>query len=89
MCRTYVSFFAGIFKQSLFKYCFYSLLGIAGWNTLLIVLGYCLASRWFVIEKYYKNYKFVFIALILLLLIIFLICKMYKKRKKTKTINGD
>jgi len=89
MFRTYISFFAGIFKQSLLRYSIYSILGIMVWNTILIALGYSLTSKWFVVEKYYRNYKFLFIGLIIVFLVTFFIYKLYKKIKRTKTINGD
>ena len=88
MFRTYVSFFAGLFKQSLLKYSLYSILGITIWNTFLILSGYYLASKWFVVEQYYNKYKIFFIFLIILL-IIFFVFKLHKNKKKTKTINGD
>jgi membrane protein DedA with SNARE-associated domain len=89
MCRTYVSFFAGIFKQSLFKYSLYSIIGITIWNVLLIFSGYFLASKWAAVENYYRNYKVIFFLLIIVFITSFFAYKMYKKRKRTKTINGD
>lgn len=86
MCRTYVSFFAGVFKQSLFKYFLYSIIGVVVWNTMLIVLGYYLTSNWLVVSKYYNDYKFFLIGGIIVFIVAFFV---YKKVKKTKTINGD
>ena len=88
MFRTYVSFFAGVFRQSLFKYFLYSIIGITIWNSLLISLGYYLSSNWIVVEKYYRNYKYIFILTVIFIVIIF-VYKMYKKMKNTKNINGD
>lgn len=88
MCRTYVSFFAGMFKQSLFKYSTYSILGITIWNSLLIAVGYYLADNFILVKKYYDNYKFCFIGIFITALLFF-VYNMYKRRKKTKTINGD
>ena len=89
MCRTYVSFFAGIFKQNLFKYSVYSLIGIMIWNVTLITLGYYLADKWGLVGSYYGKYKFLIVGVLVIGLITFFIYKMYKKGKKTKTINGD
>lgn len=89
MFRTYVSFFAGLFKQSLFKYSLYSIVGITVWNAILITLGYYLSYKWELVESYYEKYKILFLIIIITLLIIFLIYKVYKKIKNTKTINGD
>ena len=89
MCRTYVSFFAGMFKQDLFKYSLYSIIGIIIWNMVLISIGYYLSSNFGVVAKYYKNYKLVIFGLVFVLFVVFFVYKMYKKKKKTKTINGD
>lgn len=86
LCRTYISFFAGMFKQSLFKYSVYSIIGILVWNSVLISMGYYLADNWELVSKYLDKYK---IAFFLVLFIIFICFLVYKKKKKTKTINGD
>lgn len=89
MFRTYVSFFAGIFKQSLLKYSIYSIIGISIWNTILITLGYVLVSKWTIVVNYYNNYKFLFCGAVIISIIIFLLYKMYKKGKNNQNINGD
>lgn len=89
MCRTYVSFFAGLYKQSLFKYSFYSIIGITAWNSILIVLGYYLSDKWSVVESYYSKYSLFFLIIFICIILIFFAFKMYKKTKKTKNINGD
>lgn len=89
LCRTYISFFAGIFKQNLFKYSLYSIAGIAVWNTVLISLGYTLANKWEIIDGYYNKYKFILLFLFIIVACVFLFSKVYKKRKIDKNINGD
>lgn len=89
LCRTYISFFAGIFKQGLIKYSFFSLLGIFIWNTVLITLGFNLANRWQIIGEYYNKYKNFIIIIFGIILLMILFFKLYKKVKKDKTINGD
>ena len=89
LCRTYISFLAGMFKQSLFRFSIYSVLGIIVWNFILICFGYILTNNWIVIEKYYKSYKYILIFIFFVFLSYFIIHKMYKKRIKTKNINGD
>jgi len=89
LCRTYISFFAGLFKQNFFKYSFYSILGILIWNIVLIMLGYVLVNNWVLVGKYYNKYKFIVLLLILMILFFILFYKLHKKRKLTKTINGD
>ena len=78
-----------MFKQSLFRYSFYSILGIAIWNFALIGGGYLLASNWNVISENYKSYKYVIFLILLIIIFSFFAYKMYKKRIKTKNINGD
>lgn len=89
VCRTYISFLAGLYKQSLFNYSFFSIVGILGWNSLLIILGYVLADKWGLVSEFYSKYKLLFCILVILFILIFLIHKLYKKSKKRKTINGD
>lgn len=74
--RTYISFMAGITKQSCRSFLFASALGIMVWNTLLISLGYWLADSWTVIMSYYDKGKWV----IFLLAILFLGAFIFKKR---------
>ncbi len=88
LCRTYISFLAGIFKQSLFKYSIYSILGISVWNSILIVLGYFLMNNWQLVSFYYDKYKII-LLIILVMVMFFLLIKSIKKRKKVKDINGD
>lgn len=85
LCRTYISFLAGLYKQSLFNYSFYSLIGICLWNSILIIGGYLLSNNYRVISFYYDKYK----VFIIIFVIIFLVYKLYKKKKTSKTINGD
>lgn len=89
LCRTYISFFAGIFKQSLFKYSFYSILGISLWNATLVTLGYVLVDKKDVISDYYRSYKLILIIIFIIVLLSFLVIKLNKNVKKRKNINGD
>ena len=74
--RTYISFMAGITKQSRRSFLFASALGIMVWNTLLISLGYWLADSWTVIMGYYDKGKWV----IFLLAILFVGVLTFKKK---------
>lgn len=86
LCRTYISFFAGMFKQGLFKYSLYSIIGILVWNSFLISMGYYLADKWGLVSKYLEKYKIAFFLVLFILLICFFV---YKNKKNAKTINGD
>lgn len=88
LCRTYVSFLAGVFKQDLIKYSFYSICGIFVWNSILIVVGYCLSDKWYLIEGFYGKYKLIMIGVVFIIFLFF-VYKLYKKKKITKNINGD
>lgn len=63
--RTYISFMAGITKQTLRSFLFASALGIMVWNTLLISLGYWLADSWEIVMGYYDQGKWVILLLAL------------------------
>lgn len=89
LCRTYISFLSGLYKQSLFTYSLFSVLGILIWNSILIILGYFLADKWGLVAICYNKYKLVFIIIILFLIAGFLLYKLYKKKKMRKNINGD
>jgi len=89
LCRTYISFFSGIFGQGLFKFSLYSVIGISIWNTVLILLGVVLKDNWNNVSFYYEKYKIILISLICLIICLFFLYKLYKKRKFVKTINGD
>lgn len=89
LCRTYISFLSGLYKQNLFTYSLLSILGILIWNSILIILGYFLADKWGLVSLYYSKYKLIFIILILFLIAGFLLYKLYKKKNLRKNINGD
>jgi len=57
LCRTYLSFVAGIARQNPAKFFGFSALGILMWNTLLLTLGYLLGDNWEMVMEYYKEYS--------------------------------
>lgn len=83
LCRTYISFFAGISRQSLWSYLGASAIGIAIWNSVLIGLGYIFAENWYIVSEYYEKYKMVLLP-ILGILIIFFMIRLFWKRKRRK-----
>lgn len=88
LCRTYISFFAGLFRQNFFSYSLFSCLGICVWNTILVSLGYYLGDNWEIIAIYYNKYKYLFVIMFVLIFILFCLIK-YKKKKREKNIIGD
>jgi membrane protein DedA with SNARE-associated domain len=73
LCRTYISFVAGIFKQSYVGFVAYSIIGITIWNTILITVGFWLGDKWERVGKWYSKYKFLVLAvlIIIILMIVF------------------
>lgn len=82
LCRTYIAFAAGAAKQPILTFCFYSLLGITVWNTLLIGAGYYLHENWSYVEGYYQEYKFLLLFCGIFILVIFLLkkCNFFHKK---------
>jgi len=76
LCRTYISFLAGAFKQSYISFLLCSAAGITVWNTVLISLGYMLGDKWNIVEQYYNQYK-----LYVLILIVCVAFLLYKRRR--------
>ena len=57
LCRTYISFVAGMSHQPIKQYIFYSSIGITIWNTCLITLGYFFFSLLLLNQLYLENIK--------------------------------
>ena len=81
--RTYISFMAGITKQSVTTFLLASSVGIFAWNSILITLGYVLADRWREVMSYYDTGKW-FILIGAMLLIGGLVLKKGHERRKKK-----
>lgn len=81
LCRTYISFIAGVKKHKVWKYILFSSIGIIIWNSILITLGYVFYDNIDIISIWYSEYKFIILGLICIIVIIVIIKKI-KKRKK-------
>lgn len=81
LCRTYISFVAGVKKHKVWKYILFSSIGIIIWNSILITLGYVFYDNIDIISIWYSEYKFIILGLICIIIIIVIIKKI-KKRKK-------
>lgn len=86
ICRTYISFFSGIYKQNIIEFILYSFIGIFIWNSFLMGLGYFFYDK-IDINIFYENYKIITLLIIGLYIIIHIIKKEIKQRKKA--IFGD
>lgn len=57
ICRTYISFIAGISRQSPWRFAAFSAAGITVWNTVLTGLGYQLGSHWDTVSVWAEKYR--------------------------------
>lgn len=87
LCRTYISFVAGAFKQSYVGFLVYSTIGIAIWNTILISIGFWLGDKWKSVGIWYSKYKFFILAGLIILSIIIILKRIL--RVKNLTNSGD
>ena len=88
LCRTYISFIAGISRQNFLSYLGATAIGVTIWNSVLIGLGYIFAENWNIVTGYYNEYKTILIP-VLALLVVFLIFRRFWKRKKGKNSSFD
>lgn len=84
LCRTYISFIAGIKKHKLWKYILFSSIGILLWNSVLISLGYIFYDNIDIISIWYNEYKFIILGIVLIILIIMIIKKIIKRKNISK-----
>ncbi len=89
LCRTYISFVAGLNRHNIISYITFTTIGIAIWNTVLILLGYNLFDNLSIIEVYYEKYKIGAIILAGIILIIVIIWIISKKRNTKKKIGAE
>lgn len=82
LCRTYISFIAGISRQNLGSYLVSTAVGVAIWNSVLIGLGFLFAENWNIVTKYYDEYKLVLIPVLITVAGFFVVRYFLKRRKK-------
>ncbi len=80
LCRTYLGFAAGALHQPLRIFLPFSLIGILGWNCLLLGLGYFLKENWVVVSSWYARYKNILLPVLLLILLFLLARRIQKKQ---------
>ena len=76
-----ISFPAGLVSMNLAKFCVYTGLGSAIWNSFLIILGYIIGSNTELIKTFIKKFNYIIIFLVSLI-ILYYVYAQYKKRKK-------
>ncbi|MGI5895850.1 MAG: DedA family protein [Oscillospiraceae bacterium] len=82
LCRTYISFIAGISRQNLGSYLVSTAVGVAIWNSVLIGLGFLFAENWNIVTEYYNEYKLVLIPVLVVVAGFFVVRYFLKRRKK-------
>lgn len=80
LIRTYISFVAGIKKQNYLKFVVLTALGIAVWNSILILLGYNFYNNLDIIIHFYKRYS----SILLFLVPVLIITIIYKRKRRGK-----
>lgn len=80
LTRTYVSILAGAQKLNYLTFIAYSSIGIAFWNTVLILIGYLLGDNFEIITIILK--KYLNIIVLLIIIIIFIRHKIKNKKRK-------
>lgn len=69
--RTFISFPAGVFKMSIFKFSILTFAGAVPWNFALAYLGRQFGERWQNLEIYFRRFDIIIIAIILFFVIWF------------------
>lgn len=67
--RSLISIPAGLRKMSMLKFAFYTTVGSAVWNTLLIGAGWLLGDNWEAVEEYVGIFQYIVIAVVLAIVI--------------------
>lgn len=80
ICRTYIAFIAGAYKQPFSVFLSSSFIGISFWNSILIGIGYFFRENWSVVKVYYHDYKIFFMFLAISIIVFYFVHK-YKKTK--------
>jgi membrane protein DedA with SNARE-associated domain len=77
LCRTYISFIAGLSRQNPLKFLGFSAIGIAVWNLVLVGLGFKLADNWGVISVFARRYTYILLPVVALTVFI-IFCRIKK-----------
>ncbi len=86
LCRTYISFIAGLAKQDLGTFIGASTIGIAIWNALLVYMGYLLSENWQLVGEFYGKYKYAMLAIIVLAIFIYVLIKRRLGQKEEEAV---
>ncbi len=79
LCRTYISFVAGIYQKNYLKFVVFSSIGIAIWNFILILLGYYFYDYFQDFKNIFSGYEMIILLSFLLIMYLYLIFFEIKK----------
>ena len=82
LCRTYISFVAGLAQQNILVFTAASVVGIGAWNAVLVGFGYMLSSNWRVVASYYDRFKWLMLIGAVLLIAAYILLKKYFNKKE-------
>ncbi|MBR3294742.1 MAG: DedA family protein [Clostridia bacterium] len=86
LCRTYISFVAGLAEQNILIFTAASAAGIGIWNAILVGLGYLLSSNWQIVAQYYDKFKWVMLFGAILLVVAYILLKRYFNKKEDEAL---
>jgi membrane protein DedA with SNARE-associated domain len=84
--RHLISIPAGVGRMSVAKFCIYTVIGAALWNSFLAVVGYYLRNNWMTVRKYGEMADIVVVGLIVVAIIFFVY--QYIKHSKQRAKQG-
>jgi membrane protein DedA with SNARE-associated domain len=82
--RHLISIVAGVAEMDVKKFCIYTIVGAAIWNTLLAYLGYYFGQNWHVITNYVEELSFVVLVLLAIGVAYFVFLHLKKRRSVGK-----
>ncbi|HEV7825248.1 MAG TPA: DedA family protein [Mycobacteriales bacterium] len=80
LVRSFISVPAGIERMPLLRFSLYTLVGSAVWNTIFVVAGYQLGTRWTDVGKYSDPINYTVVVVIALLMIRFVVKRLLRAR---------
>lgn len=83
LCRTYISFVAGLSRQKVLKFLALSAIGISVWNLVLVGLGFKLAAHWDIISVYARKYTYILLPVVILI-VFTVLCRIKKTMNSMK-----
>lgn len=86
--RHLISIPAGIGKMDIKKFCFYTIIGAAGWNTFLAYMGFLLGKNWELV-KHYSEFISIPTAIILVVVGGYFIYRHIKNKMKKNKIDKE